>query len=156
VCSPEPKRLASAVLWCHQAALHEEEVLHAKKLAYRVQLGYPIIALDCAADAVSGITRAVESTVHQEPSHRGAEVTYRLFVLGEKNWRPTSDRDINMGKRKAPPAADEAELQQSKSGERKAAKQPKLAPEASGFKNKEKVLLLSSRGITHRSALACS
>lgn len=56
-----------------------------------------------------------------------------------------------MVKRKAPPAADEAELQQSNAGERKAAKQPKLATEASGFKNKEKVLLLSSRGITHRS-----
>lgn len=55
-----------------------------------------------------------------------------------------------MGKRKAPPAADEAEPQQSNAGERKAAKQPKLATEASGFKNKEKVLLLSSRGITHR------
>ena len=56
----------------------------------------------------------------------------------------------NMGKRKAPPAANEAELQQSNAGQRKAAKQPKLATEASGFKNKEKVLLLSSRGITHR------
>ena len=55
-----------------------------------------------------------------------------------------------MGKRKAPPAANEAEVQQSIDGERKAAKQPKLATEASGFKNKEKVLLLSSRGITHR------
>jgi len=58
--------------------------------------------------------------------------------------------EYNMGKRKAPPAADEAEPQQSNAGERKAAKQPKLATEASGFKNKEKVLLLSSRGITHR------
>lgn len=56
----------------------------------------------------------------------------------------------NMGKRKAPPAADVAELQQSNDGERKAAKQPKMATEAPGFKNKEKVLLLSSRGITHR------
>ncbi len=55
-----------------------------------------------------------------------------------------------MGKRKVPPATDEAELQQSNAGERKAAKQPKLATEASLFKNKEKVLLLSSRGITHR------
>lgn len=55
-----------------------------------------------------------------------------------------------MGKRKTPPTADEAEVQQQGDRKQKAAKQPKLSTEAPGFKNKEKVLLLSSRGITHR------
>ncbi len=55
-----------------------------------------------------------------------------------------------MGKRKAPPASDDVETQQHPDNTQKAAKQPKLSAEAVAFKNKEKVLLLSSRGITHR------
>lgn len=52
-----------------------------------------------------------------------------------------------MGKRKAAHVTD---VTQVEDGAQKAAKQAKISPEASGFKNKEKVLLLSSRGITHR------
>lgn len=78
------------------------------------------------------------------------------FSCSGNRFGGLSATKYNMGKRKATPVANEAELQQSNAGERKAAKQPKLATEASGFKNKEKVLLLSSRGITHRSALSCS
>ena len=61
-----------------------------------------------------------------------------------------------MVKRKAPPVADDAGPQEQLEGGKKAAKQPKLAPEASGFKNKEKVLILSSRGITHRRVCSTS
>ena len=60
-----------------------------------------------------------------------------------------------MGKRKAPPAADKEEVHHQDHGKQNTPKQPKLSAEASpGFKNKEKVLLLSSRGITHRYVLA--
>lgn len=52
-----------------------------------------------------------------------------------------------MGKRKAVHGTDVVQVED---GAQKAAKQAKTSPEASGFKNKEKVLLLSSRGITHR------
>ena len=55
-----------------------------------------------------------------------------------------------MGKRKTAPISDAAEQPQQEDGQQKAAKQAKLSTEGPGFKNKEKVLLLSSRGITHR------
>ena len=55
-----------------------------------------------------------------------------------------------MGKRKAAPASDTTHVPGAEDGAQKAAKQAKTSTEASGFKNKEKVLLLSSRGITHR------
>ena len=61
-----------------------------------------------------------------------------------------------MVKRKAPPVADDASPQEQLDTGKKAAKQPRLAPEASGFKNKEKVLILSSRGITHRRVCSTS
>ena len=56
-----------------------------------------------------------------------------------------------MGKRKAAPTSDVTDQAQHVEGQQKPAKQAKLANEVSAFKNKEKVLLLSSRGITHRS-----
>ena len=55
-----------------------------------------------------------------------------------------------MGKRKAAPASDVTDDIGVENGAQKAAKQAKTSTEVSGFKNKEKVLLLSSRGITHR------
>ena len=55
-----------------------------------------------------------------------------------------------MGKRKVAPAFDVTDAVGVQSGAQKAAKQSKTSTDAFGFKNKEKVLLLSSRGITHR------
>ena len=55
-----------------------------------------------------------------------------------------------MVKRKAPPVADDGETGGLLDGALKPAKQAKVAADAAAFKNKEKVLLLSSRGITHR------
>ena len=55
-----------------------------------------------------------------------------------------------MGKRKTAPISDAAGQPQQEDGQQKSAKQAKLSTEGPGFKNKEKVLLLSSRGITHR------
>ncbi|KAL3140430.1 hypothetical protein ABBQ38_004690 [Trebouxia sp. C0009 RCD-2024] len=56
-----------------------------------------------------------------------------------------------MGKRKAAPTPDVTQEPQQTPGGQKPAKQAKTSTETPGFKNKEKVLLLSSRGITHRS-----
>ena len=55
-----------------------------------------------------------------------------------------------MGKRKQPPTPTPTEDMADVDEHQKPAKQPKLSTETPGFKNKEKVLLLSSRGITHR------
>lgn len=55
-----------------------------------------------------------------------------------------------MGKRKTAPTPDVTEEPQQTPGGQKPAKQAKISTETPGFKNKEKVLLLSSRGITHR------
>ena len=55
-----------------------------------------------------------------------------------------------MGKRKQPPTPSHTDDKADDSVHLKAAKQPKLSTEVPGFKNKEKVLLLSPRGITHR------
>lgn len=55
-----------------------------------------------------------------------------------------------MGKRKQPPTPTPTDDTADVDGHQKPAKQPKFSTETPGFKNKEKVLLLSSRGITHR------